>query len=272
MAVKTKYKIIGRFMSGKEVTGYILKSSNGNTNRYSREQVAFLVGRGQVINCDGQIYKDKLLLRGVGISLDDLPVQYETNTNVKNSDNTNTKDDAIMAAVQNYKNICGKNIPYILSISAYGDMIGLNLDTTVDQNKLNNSVKLQKMLLDVFVAFNKCLFVDRINNFNKENMGVISNIKWEIGPDLPKVTYGELQLMRVMIEAASINRQAIITLYISSTTTKMTADYSYEDTFEKNQYKNKELYVSDKPGVYINNKTDVYVGSIDNALRLLLKK
>lgn len=68
-------------MDGKEVTGYHLQSmDNGKAGRYTREQVAFLVGKGQVTNCQGQIYQDKVILRGVGMSLDDLPVQQENGT------------------------------------------------------------------------------------------------------------------------------------------------------------------------------------------------
>lgn len=75
---RMEYQIVGRYMDGKEVTGYHLQSlDTGKAGRYSREQVAYLVGRGQISNCEGQIYKDKLLLRGVGVSLDDLPVQQE---------------------------------------------------------------------------------------------------------------------------------------------------------------------------------------------------
>lgn len=76
MAVKLEYQIVGRYMDGSEVVGYHLHClSNGKSARYTREQVAFLVGRNQVTNCTGQIYQDKLLLRGVGMSLDSLPVQ-----------------------------------------------------------------------------------------------------------------------------------------------------------------------------------------------------
>ena len=43
-------------MDGKEVTGYHLHSmETGKSGRYSRDQVAYLVGRGQVTNCEGQI-------------------------------------------------------------------------------------------------------------------------------------------------------------------------------------------------------------------------
>lgn len=77
-ARRTEYQIVGRYMDGKEVTAYHLQSlDTGKAGRYTREQVAYLVGRGQVTNCEGQIYQDKLLLRGKGISLEELPVQQE---------------------------------------------------------------------------------------------------------------------------------------------------------------------------------------------------
>lgn len=77
-AKRVQYQIVGRYMSGKEVTAYHLQSiDTGKAGKYTREQVAFLVGRDQVTNCTGQLYQDKLILRGNGMSLDDLPVQYD---------------------------------------------------------------------------------------------------------------------------------------------------------------------------------------------------
>ena len=78
MAHKNMYQIVGRYMDGKEVTGYhLMDLEDGKNRRYTREQVAFLVGKGQVTNCSGRIYQDKILLEGVGMSLNDLPVQQE---------------------------------------------------------------------------------------------------------------------------------------------------------------------------------------------------
>lgn len=78
-AKRTEYQIVGRYMDGKEVTGYHLQSlETGKAGRYTKEQVIFLVGRDQITNCDGQLYQDKVLLRGKGISLDSLPVQQES--------------------------------------------------------------------------------------------------------------------------------------------------------------------------------------------------
>lgn len=77
-ARRTEYQIVGRYMNGKEVSAYHLQSiETGKAGKFTREQVAFLVGRGQVTNCEGQLYQDKVLLRGNGISLEDLPVQQE---------------------------------------------------------------------------------------------------------------------------------------------------------------------------------------------------
>lgn len=77
MSNKFYYQVVGRYMDGKQVTAYHLQSMDGKAGKYTKEQVAFLIGNGQITNCTAQIYKDKLLLRGKGISLDDLPVQYE---------------------------------------------------------------------------------------------------------------------------------------------------------------------------------------------------
>ena len=85
-AQRTKYQIVGRYMNGKEVTAYHIQSlETGKSGKYTREQVCYLVGRDQITNCTGQLYQDKVLLRGVGCSLDDLPVQYE-NGDTKNTD------------------------------------------------------------------------------------------------------------------------------------------------------------------------------------------
>lgn len=79
MAAKLEYQIVGRYMNGKSVTGYHLQclTNDGKNGKYTKEQVCFLVGRGQITNCSGQLYKDQVLLRGEGISLEDLPVQQE---------------------------------------------------------------------------------------------------------------------------------------------------------------------------------------------------
>lgn len=62
-----EFKIVGKYMSGKEVTGYHLKTSEaGKTGRYGKDEVAFLVGKGQIKDVKAQLYQDKVLFRGIG--------------------------------------------------------------------------------------------------------------------------------------------------------------------------------------------------------------
>ena len=102
MAKRIEYQIVGRYMSGKEVTGYHLQSiETGKSGRYTRDQVAFLVGRDQITNCTAQLYQDKVLLRGKGMSLDDLPVKYEDDgTGRENSTRTRKRESTAQAMEQ----------------------------------------------------------------------------------------------------------------------------------------------------------------------------
>ena len=84
MASRVQYQVVGRYMDGKRVTGYHLMSTEKDkSGKYTKEQVAYLVGRGQITNCTGQMIKNKdgwsdFLLRATsGASLDSLPVVNE---------------------------------------------------------------------------------------------------------------------------------------------------------------------------------------------------
>lgn len=75
-AERTKYQIVGKYINqadARETLGYHITSSDGKSRAVTTEQLAYLVGRGQISNCNAQIYKDKLIFKGVGISLDSLP-------------------------------------------------------------------------------------------------------------------------------------------------------------------------------------------------------
>lgn len=72
---RVQYQIVGRYMDGTSVTGYQMQSiETGKSGKFTREQAAFLVGRGQVTNCDASIYQDKIIFKGIGISLESLPI------------------------------------------------------------------------------------------------------------------------------------------------------------------------------------------------------
>lgn len=99
MAARIEYKIIGRYANGREITGYHIQGSNGASKKMTREQIAFLVGKGQIVNCAAQIYQDKLLLRGVGVALDSLPVKQDpTVTKSKDSIKAETRDNNFQSA------------------------------------------------------------------------------------------------------------------------------------------------------------------------------
>ena len=160
MANKTMYKIVGRYANGKEIIGYHLQSTESNkSGRYTREQVCFFVGRGQIVNCSGQLYQDKVMLRGVGISLDALPTKQEKskdqNINTTNSQvnqvnrNRSSKYDIANESLEKVNNpfilVIYKNKPYgIISksefdeprrvcLKSFASLVGLS-DNNLDYN------------------------------------------------------------------------------------------------------------------------------------------
>lgn len=70
---RIKYKLIGRYVRGNDTVYYSLVSEAGKQAKCTEEQMAFLVGRGQVINVSAQLYRDKILFRGLGCDIKSLP-------------------------------------------------------------------------------------------------------------------------------------------------------------------------------------------------------
>lgn len=83
MATLSQYQIVGRYMSGTEVTAYhVAKVGEKSAARLDRDVVAYLAAKGQIVNCKGQLYKGKLILKGVGCRLDQLPSKQEAKKEV----------------------------------------------------------------------------------------------------------------------------------------------------------------------------------------------
>lgn len=61
---KTLYKLVGRYVIGNDTVYYCLISEDGKEVKHTEEQMAFAVGREQVVNVRAQLYKDKVLFRG----------------------------------------------------------------------------------------------------------------------------------------------------------------------------------------------------------------
>lgn len=78
MAVLDKYNLVKKYTQGKEVVAYdVQKVGTREVARYSKEAVIFMIARKQIENCTAQVYNDDILLRGVGISLNQLPSEAE---------------------------------------------------------------------------------------------------------------------------------------------------------------------------------------------------
>lgn len=82
---RTKYKLVGRYMSGNDTAYYGLVSEDGKQVKYTKDQMAFAVGRDQVVNVKAQLYKDTVIFTGVGVDIRNLPTiklgkSNETNT------------------------------------------------------------------------------------------------------------------------------------------------------------------------------------------------
>lgn len=62
---RTMYKLMGRYVRGNDTVYYGLMSDSGKEVKYKEEQMAFIVGRDQVVNVKVQLYHDKVLFRGI---------------------------------------------------------------------------------------------------------------------------------------------------------------------------------------------------------------
>ena len=79
---KIQYRLVGRYVRGNDTVYYGLISENGNEVRYTEEQMAFAVGRDQVVNVKAQLYQNKVLFRGIGCDIKNLPtIQLGGETN-----------------------------------------------------------------------------------------------------------------------------------------------------------------------------------------------
>lgn len=108
----TLYKLIGRYVRGNDTVYYGLISENGEEVKYTEEQMAFIVGRGRVINVTAQLYQNKVQFRGIDCNIKNLPT-IQLNSNVKPKENnikpkvnrTNTMTKEIYTIICTSKNM-----------------------------------------------------------------------------------------------------------------------------------------------------------------------
>lgn len=146
-AQRVMYQIMGRYMDGSTVVGYHLQSSDSEkAGRYTRDQVIYLTGRGQITNCEAQVYFDrskdwtsgKVLLRGVGMSLDSLPTQQANGTMTKTEGLGKIRKDATADSIMTQLMLVGivvnednKKVGYMLRNTA-GGLKPVSRDTVIN--------------------------------------------------------------------------------------------------------------------------------------------
>ena len=68
------YKVIGRCLNGVKVLKYVLMNTSTNSiNIVSKEQMEHLVINKRVVNCIGQYYCGKIIIKGIDCKLNQLP-------------------------------------------------------------------------------------------------------------------------------------------------------------------------------------------------------
>lgn len=72
--IKNQVTLVGRIINGKATIGYVVRTPDSNEKKISRDKVLTLARQGKVSNARAQLYGDKLILRGVGLELTQLPV------------------------------------------------------------------------------------------------------------------------------------------------------------------------------------------------------
>jgi hypothetical protein len=71
------YRVVGRYMNGSNVTGYHLIGSDGSQVKVTKEHIVYLIGKGVIENMRVQANGNKLILRGRGVNLNELPIYDE---------------------------------------------------------------------------------------------------------------------------------------------------------------------------------------------------
>ena len=72
--VMTQFIIVGSLVSGRNTVGYVIRNAAGQTKQISREDALRLAKDGRIGNARLQEYNGRILLRGVGVNLNELPI------------------------------------------------------------------------------------------------------------------------------------------------------------------------------------------------------
>ncbi len=133
MASRGLYIITGRCLEGVRVKGYVVKHiETGECKVISKADTEYLAQSKQIINCTGQVYEGKVVLKGTKCKLVDLPnydLQGKLIQKDKSADNKNVPLLSIKARIVDGKNTIG----YVI----YGlTMSGESMEKKIERDKV----------------------------------------------------------------------------------------------------------------------------------------
>lgn len=98
MGMMNTYRVVGRYMSGKEIIGYHFLCSDNSSLPLDREKTIYLINKGLVENMRLSSSNGEIIIRGKGVNLNALPVydlnkeQYRSDKASQNVAATSVKD------------------------------------------------------------------------------------------------------------------------------------------------------------------------------------
>lgn len=153
--VNITYKVVGRYMNGKEVAGYHFIGSDNSSMALDKKTTIQIINRGLVENMRITTNNDELIIRGKGINLNTLPVYDESkqkyrpgavSQNAANSSNRASGIDSRnnMATFKIIKRIMRKTscIGYVLE-DVSGNTRKVSRETVIEcasNNRISNAV------------------------------------------------------------------------------------------------------------------------------------
>lgn len=75
--VNITYKVVGRYMNGKELDGYHFIGSDNSSLYLNKERTIYMIGKGLIENMRVSTNNGEVLIRGKGVNLNNLPVYDE---------------------------------------------------------------------------------------------------------------------------------------------------------------------------------------------------
>lgn len=94
-----KYRVVKRVYKGNELDHYTSICSNGQQRDLDKEQLAYLAAKGQIENLQVVLTKTDVAFRGVGININDLPVERLKSDAVTEREEAAAKKDYVVTLI-----------------------------------------------------------------------------------------------------------------------------------------------------------------------------